>query len=65
MAYLLLVALILSGCSSAIIMRHPDGREADCGGYVFLAPAVSAGVPERERQCISDYSKQGYVRVPR
>jgi hypothetical protein len=63
--YLLLLLLLLGGCSSAIIMRHPDGREADCGGYVFLSPAVAAGVPQRERQCIEDYKAQGYVRVPR
>jgi hypothetical protein len=62
--YLLLAALILPGCSSAIIMRHPDGREANCGNYVFLSPAVSAGIPAREHQCISDFEKQGFVRVP-
>ena len=60
---LLLVAL--GGCSGGIIMRHPDGREANCGNFVFLSPAVSAGVPDRERQCIEDYKAQGYVRSPR
>jgi len=65
MRYLLLVGVLLAGCSSAIIMRHPDGREANCGNYVFLAPAVSAGIPDRERQCIEDFKAQGYVRMPK
>jgi hypothetical protein len=64
MIYLLLLVVLAAGCSSAIVMRHPDGRQANCGNYVFLSPAVSAGVPERERQCIEDFKAQGYVRMP-
>jgi hypothetical protein len=59
------VALLLAGCSGSILMRHPDGREADCGGWAYLDPSVSVRIPDRERHCITDYQQQGYVRVPR
>lgn len=52
---------LLAGCSRAILMRHPDGREAQCGHlYVGLDTEVAA----REHQCIVDYQRQGYERVP-
>lgn len=59
----LLIALALTGCSASVKLQHPDGRVAKCGPYVWLAPAVSAGVPEREGRCISDFQRQGYERV--
>lgn len=61
---LALLGLFSSGCSQAITMRHPDGRTVNCGNLVFLSPAVSAGVPDRERQCIEDFRGQGFVRQP-
>jgi hypothetical protein len=47
MSYLVLLALLLSGCSGSIIMRDPDGLEVDRGGYVFLTSPVFAGIPAR------------------
>jgi hypothetical protein len=57
-------ALLLSGCyTSAIKLRHPDGRTAICGdsyavGYHHVVAA------DRDRDCVRDYQRQGYERVP-
>lgn len=51
-----LVALSLLGCTSAVILRHPDGRTVKCGPY--NAYGVRAFVaPHQEHQCISDYQR--------
>ena len=60
-----LALLALAGCyTSAIRLRHPDGRTATCGdsyavGYHHFAAA------ERDRDCVRDYQRQGFERVPR
>lgn len=33
--------LLLSGCTSTIHLRHPDGRTAECGGSYMLAGIVA------------------------
>ena len=59
------VAGLFAGCSGAVTLRHPiTGQTATCGPYVWLSPAVSAGVPSREGRCISDFQRQGFERVP-
>lgn len=60
----LLILLVLTGCSQAITMRHPDGRTASCGGYAFHAPDAQAIVPAREAQCVRDFKEQGFTRQP-
>jgi hypothetical protein len=56
--------LLLAGCyTSAIKLRHPDGRTATCGdsyavGFHHFAAA------ERDRDCVGDYQRQGFERVP-
>jgi hypothetical protein len=59
--WLLLAALVLTGCTQGITMRHPDGRTAECGNLVFSRnsdPAVRSG------RCISDFQRQGFERQP-
>lgn len=65
MRYLLIVltCLMLTGCTSTISLRHPDGRVATCGGY-FTGGPVGFQAAERERGCIADYQRQGFERMP-
>lgn len=56
------LAVLLSGCASPIIMRHPDGRTTNCQASVTNYGAVF--VREREAQCIKDFKEQGFVRQP-
>ena len=69
MRHILFVAFIavgVAGCAStdAVIMRHPDGRTAQCGPYrtdLRVGPTQVA----LERGCIEDYQRQGFQRLPR
>ena len=57
---LIVAALVLGGCMSAVPLRHPTtGEAAQCGPY-WLKWGV--GYFEMER-CLNDYYRQGYVRV--
>ena len=58
---LVLLALLLTGCTSAIPLRHTDGRRATCGGY-FTGGAIGFQVAAREAQCVDDYRRQGFER---
>jgi len=50
---------LLTGCTDAVLLRHPDtGKTVKCGPYT-----MSGGVVARERGCIEDYQRQGYKRV--
>jgi hypothetical protein len=60
---LVLAALCLTACTSSIKLRHPDGRQATCGGYFTGAP-IGWQAAERERGCIQDYQRQGFEREP-
>lgn len=59
-----LLLLLVTGCTSAVTLRHPiTGVTVKCGPYAFDNLGRSAAVAmERERQCISDYQRQGYER---
>lgn len=62
---ILLVAgvCVLSACTQAITFRNPaTGEIAKCGPYMMTA-TMSAASTFRESQCISDFQRQGYVRV--
>ena len=56
-------AVVLTGCTSTIPLRHPDGRTAVCGPYYYGGvQALPAAL--REGQCVGDYQRQGFERVP-
>jgi uncharacterized protein YceK len=56
-------ALLLTGCSSTIKLQHPDGRRAECGGsYAYGIHSFASQA--RDRDCVQDYQRQGYERVP-
>jgi len=61
-----LLLLLVTGCTSAVTLRHPiTGVTVKCGPYAFDSLGRSAAVAmERERQCVSDYQRQGYERAP-
>ena len=56
-------ALLLIGCSSTSKLAHPDGRRAECGGSYAYGIHSSAS-QARDRDCVQDYQRQGYERVP-
>ena len=59
---------VLAGCAKdAVILVHPQtGREKQCGPYYFTGMSSGifskAAADDRERDCISDYQRQGYER---
>lgn len=69
MKRLVLIALALSmaGCATVqtekVTLRNAAGMTATCGPY-FNANLAASGAAQREGQCISDYQRQGYNRVP-
>lgn len=60
---LLAGCLALTGCTEAIYMRNMAGMIATCGPYRSTGIS-SLSTPDRERQCITDYQRQGYERIP-
>jgi hypothetical protein len=56
---LLAVVVLLTGCASYhIVMRHPDGRVAECNmGFGIYAPGM-------QRDCVKDFQRQGFERQP-
>lgn len=66
MRYLALAGLCvaLAGCTEAVYMRNMAGMVATCGPYRSTGIS-SLSTPDRERQCITDYQRQGYERIPR
>ena len=59
----LLCALLLTGCTSAISLRHQDGRKVECGPF-WADGALGRQAAWREAKCVDDYQRQGFVRVP-
>jgi hypothetical protein len=56
----LLILGLLAGCTSPITMRNPvTGQVAECGPYTNTWTT-----PAREGRCISDFQRQGFVRMP-
>lgn len=57
---LILIAFCLSACTSAVQLQNPaTGQRVQCGPY-----ADTLSTAQRESQCISDYQRQGFQRVP-
>lgn len=61
----ILAALLLAGCAEPVYLKHPDGRTIQCGPFDrdFTSTAESAAI--RERGCVDDYQRQGFIRVPK
>lgn len=62
-----LLVIGIVGCTSGIKLRNPKtGETATCGPY-HIAPNMGF-TPEmamnREQQCLADFYRQGFVRVP-
>lgn len=55
------------GCTSGIKLRNSQtGQTATCGPY-HVAPNMGFTAQmamERERQCLEDFGRQGFIRVP-
>jgi len=62
------VALALVGCATQpVILRNPKtGETTQCGPYTNMHPLFPAASPhwKAERQCIEDYQRQGFERMP-
>jgi hypothetical protein len=56
--------LLLTGCTSTIHLRHPDGRTAECGGSYAMGIVPGLTAADRDRDCVRDYQRQGFERVP-
>ena len=63
-----LLALGLAGCvtSEKVYLKNADGHTVTCGPYT-----AKGGLPQQEmmaqpklRDCVADYQRQGYERVP-
>lgn len=68
-AILILLALVigfLAGCTTTavVVLRHPmTGKTASRGPY-DARPLSLMGSALRETQCIQDFQRQGYERMP-
>jgi hypothetical protein len=57
---LILAAVALAGCSGPIKMRNArSGEIATCGPFVSTWDTA-----QRESQCIADFQRQGFERMP-
>ena len=59
----LMVMLVLTGCGDSVTLRNQAGMTVTCGPY-YRDTIGSNSMALREAQCVSDYEKQGYQRVP-
>jgi hypothetical protein len=59
--------LILEGCSTTpdIVLRNSAGQTARCEGF-FVASGWGRSqlLSKLQRECVDDYQRQGYERVP-
>ena len=62
------VLVLVAGCmTDSVMLVHPQTQlAAQCGPYYFTGASSGvfskAAAMERERDCISDYQRQGYER---
>jgi hypothetical protein len=64
---LLAVAAFLTGCSTTpdIVLRNSAGQTARCEGFdVASGWGRSQLLSKLQRECVEDYQRQGYERVP-
>jgi len=59
---------VLAGCATQpVMLRNPQtGQTTQCGPYTNMHPLFPALSPhwKAERQCIEDYQRQGFERMP-
>ena len=59
------LGLALCGCTEAIQMRNPKtGEIAKCGPYPSDMIVGGDTQAQRETECIRDFQRQGFERVP-
>jgi hypothetical protein len=66
-AYLVAAAAFLTGCSTIpdIVLRNSAGQTARCeGSFVATGWGRSQMLSRLQRECVDDYQRQGYERVP-
>jgi hypothetical protein len=63
---LLVSFMFVIGCSTApIYLKHEKtGEVVQCGPYTVTDSSDDMVAAYRETQCIKDYQRQGYERVP-
>jgi len=64
---MLLLSFVLKACAETkpVHLRNPQtGQEVICGPYPNYALRSLAGA-QQESQCIQDFEKQGFVRLPK
>ena len=56
---LFLGCLLFAGCSETVTLRHPKtGTTVTCGPYFYF------GYRAPMAQCVTDYQRQGFERIP-
>jgi len=59
----LLACLMLTGCTSTIMLRHPvSGQERSCPGFTYWGHVQMNTDYNLLRSCVADYQRQGYER---
>ena len=60
------VILLLAGCavSPDIVLRNQSGREVVCEHVTGIYGVRTHTLLTVQRQCVEDYQRQGYERVP-
>lgn len=63
---LVCVAVALAGCltTDPVYLRNMTGAVVQCGPY-DNRPVQSLSSAQHETQCIQDYQRQGFERVPK
>ncbi len=65
--FLLWGALFLAGCGMTpdIVLRNSAGQTARCEGFFVASGWGRSRLLSRlQRECVDDYQRQGYERVP-
>jgi hypothetical protein len=63
----LVVAVFFTGCSTTpdIVLRNSAGQTAQCEGFDIASGwGRSQLLSKLQRECVEDYQRQGYERVP-
>jgi hypothetical protein len=60
-----IVAVSLAACTESIKMKNTQtGQITRCGPYASVALGGGTNQAQREMQCIQDFQRQGYERMP-
>ena len=67
---MILVAIALTGCatSEVVYLKNMGGQTVQCGPYELAGigglQQAAAQAQDRLRDCVTDYQRQGYNRIP-